>query len=90
MGDKLIKWLLKDGGGHIFETYDISLQNTPTSHVVSLALFIYTCRILQCFFVMLLLTANGFCLHSLVWWCFFGSYFLHNHMYYGINWWVYF
>ena len=35
MGDEL-KWLLKEGGGHIFESGDISLENMPT---VSLALF---------------------------------------------------
>ena len=42
MGDEL-KWLLKEGGGHIFESCDISLENTPTSHAVSLALVICTC-----------------------------------------------
>ena len=34
MGDGL-KWLLKEGGGRIFESCDISLKNTPTSHAVS-------------------------------------------------------
>ena len=34
MGDEL-KWLLKVGGGQIFKSCDISLENTPTSHTVS-------------------------------------------------------
>ena len=34
MGDEL-KWLLKEGGGHTFESCDISLENTPTSHAFS-------------------------------------------------------
>ena len=38
MGNEL-KWLLKKGGGHIF---DISLENTPTSHAVSLALVFFS------------------------------------------------
>ena len=42
MGDEL-KWLLKEGGGCIFESCDISLENMPTSHAVSLALVISTC-----------------------------------------------
>ena len=42
MGDEL-KWLLKEGGGRIFESCDISLENTPTSHVVSLALAMCAC-----------------------------------------------
>ena len=42
MGDEL-KWLLKEEGGCIFESCDISLENTPTSHAVSLALVICTC-----------------------------------------------
>ena len=41
MGDEL-KWLLKEGGGRIFESCDISLENTLTSHAVSLALVICT------------------------------------------------
>ena len=76
MADEFIKWLHKEGGEHIFESYDISFQNTPTSHAVSLGAHVV---ILQCLFVMLLLTTNGFCLHLLVpslvlllW------YFLHN------------
>ena len=48
MGDEL-KWLLKEGGGRIFESCDISLENTPTSHAVSLALAIFAhAVILQC------------------------------------------
>ena len=35
MGDEL-KWLLKEGDGRIFESCDISLENTPISHAVSL------------------------------------------------------
>ena len=31
MGNKL-KWLPKEGGGCIFESCDISLENMPTSH----------------------------------------------------------
>ena len=42
MGDEP-KWLLKEGGGCIFESCDISLENTPTSHAVSLVLVICTC-----------------------------------------------
>ena len=30
-------------GGRIFESYDISLENTSTSHAVSLALVMYAC-----------------------------------------------
>ena len=41
MGNKL-KWLLKEVGGHTFESCDISFENTPTSHTPS-----YVC--LQCF-----------------------------------------
>ena len=33
MGDEL-KWLLKEGGGRIFKSCDIFLENTPTSHTV--------------------------------------------------------
>ena len=39
------KELFKEGGGHIFESCDISLKNTHTSHAVILALFVV---ILQC------------------------------------------
>ena len=42
MGNEL-KWLLKEGGGRIFKSRDISLKNMPTSHAVSLALVICTC-----------------------------------------------
>ena len=41
MGDEL-KWLLKEGGGRIFESCYISLESTPTSH--SLALVICACN----------------------------------------------
>ena len=37
MGDEL-KWLQIEGGGCIFKSCNISLENTPTSHAVSLAL----------------------------------------------------
>ena len=33
MGEE-VKWLLKEGGGLIFECFDISLGSTPTLHVV--------------------------------------------------------
>ena len=51
MGDEL-KWLLKEGGGHIFESCDISLENMPTSHTVCLTLVIFFAHavILQCLF----------------------------------------
>ena len=42
MSDKL-KWVLKEGGGCIFESCDISLENKPTSHAVSVALVICAC-----------------------------------------------
>ena len=42
MGDEL-KELFKEGGGCIFESCDISLINTPTSHAVSLPIFMYAC-----------------------------------------------
>ena len=38
MGDEL-KWLLKEGVG-VFSKVDISLENMPTSHPVSQALFV--------------------------------------------------
>ena len=41
-GDEL-KWLLKEGGGHIFQNCDISLENLPTSHAVCLALVVCAC-----------------------------------------------
>ena len=41
-GDKLME-LIKEGGGHIFESCDISLENMPTSHTISLALFMCAC-----------------------------------------------
>ena len=41
--DDELKWLLNQGGGHIFESCDISLENTPTLHAVSLALDICAC-----------------------------------------------
>ena len=36
MGDEL-KRLLKDGSGHIFKRNDISVENVPTLHTISLA-----------------------------------------------------
>jgi len=67
MGDEL-KWLLKEGGGRISESCDISLKNTPTSHTVSLALFMYACiaSAMLCFSSTCLIAANGVCLHLLV------------------------
>ena len=41
--DDELKWLLKEGGGPIFESCYIPLENTPTSHTVSLALIINLC-----------------------------------------------
>ena len=35
-----LKWVLKEAGGRIFESCDISCKNMPTSNTVSLALFI--------------------------------------------------
>ena len=42
MGDEL-KWLLKEGVEFFFESYGISLENTPILHAVSLALVICPC-----------------------------------------------
>ena len=36
--------LLKAGAGRIFESCDISLENMPTSHAASLALFMHLLR----------------------------------------------
>ena len=70
MGDE---WLLEEGAEHIFESCYISLENMPILH----ACLCMHAVILQCFFVMCLLTANGFCLHllvpPLVQCCFFGA-----------------
>ena len=70
MGDKL-KWFLKEGGGYIFESCDISLENMPTSHAVSVALVICTCSgsampLLSC--TCLCNNSNGACLPLC--WCF--------------------
>ena len=67
MGDEL-KWLLKEGGGRIFESCDISLENTPTTHAVSLALVICACSdsampLLSC---ACLLNNSKWCLPSFV------------------------
>ena len=79
MGDEL-KWLLKEGGGCIFENCDISLENTPTSHAVSLALFVWACSDSAICLLSALayaITTNGACLHLLVpplaQCCFFGA-----------------
>ena len=58
---------LEEGDGHIFESCDISLENTPTSHAVSLALVICTCSdsampLLSC--ACLRNNSNGACLPS--------------------------
>ena len=42
MGNEL-KWLPKKWDGCIFESCDIFLENTPTSHAVSLGLLTCTC-----------------------------------------------
>ena len=68
MGDEL-KWLLKEGGGRIFESCDISLENTPTSHAGSLALVTCACSDSSMPLLSWLayaITANGVCLHLLV------------------------
>ena len=70
MGDEL-QCLLKEGGGRIFKSCDISLENTPTLHAVSLALVICTCsdsamplcHALACLLAYAI-TANGVCLPS--------------------------
>ena len=61
MGDEL-KWL-KEEVGVFSESCDISLQNMPTSHTVSLALFIYAC----CDSAILLLSCACLCNNSK--WC---------------------
>ena len=61
MGNEL-KWLLKEGGGRIFKSFDISLENTLTSHTVSLALFMYACSnsaVLFCPVLAYTITAKG-------------------------------
>ena len=61
---------LKRGGGCIFKSCDIFLENMPTSHAVSLALFIYGCRDSAMFFFFHVLAyaiiINGVCHHLLV------------------------
>ena len=44
MGDEL-KWLIKEGGEHIFESFDISLKNMPTSHTVTVLSLCSVCGI---------------------------------------------
>ena len=69
MGNEL-KWLSKEGGGgSTFESCDISLENTPTSHAVSLALAMYECSdsAMPLFHALAYaITVNGVCLHLLV------------------------
>ena len=87
------KWLLKEGVG-IFsrQSCDISgdsLENTPTSHAVSLSLVMYACcdpatPLLSC---TCLCKNRKWCLPSFV---SPSSYTVHNCMYYSINGWVYF
>ena len=68
VGDEL-KWLLNEGGGCTFESCDISLGNTPTSHaVISLAPVICACSDFSvpfCHERAYAITANGVCLHLL-------------------------
>ena len=89
----------KRGDGRIFGSCDISLENMPTSHAVSLcACYLRTHYFFKVSFVMRLLTyaitANGVCLHLLVpplaQCCFFGASCLHNSMYCSKNGWAYF
>ena len=59
--------LIKKGVGVFFESCGISLENTPTSHAVSLALAMYTCSsfampLLSCT-CLLHATANSVCVH---------------------------
>ena len=58
-------WLLKEGDGHIFKSCDISLENTPTSYAVSLALVMCACSDSTMALVMHLLTNSSkwVCLH---------------------------
>ena len=66
MGDKL-KRLLKKGVGVLRVVHGISLENTPTSHVVSLALVMYTyssfAMPLSSCICLLHATANSVCVH---------------------------
>ena len=77
MGDEL-KWLLKHGGrGEIFESCDI-LENVPTSHVLSLALFMNACSdSASCHSLAYAITSTGVCLWlsapPLAQCCFFGA-----------------
>ena len=83
MGDEL-KELFKEGGGCIFKSCNIFLENMPTSHAVGLALFIYACRDSSMFFFCLGLAyaiiINGVCHHLLAppiaQCCFFGDFLL--------------
>ena len=95
MGDEL-KWLLKEGDGRIFGSCDISLENTPTSHSVSLVLVICTCSdsSVSCHALAYAITANGVCLHLLVpalalSVLLLRASCLHNSTYCGINGWAY-
>ena len=93
MGNKGM-WLSKDRGGCIFESCDISLENMPTSHAVSLALLMYPC---SDFAMPLLLCTclcnNSSCLVSpsplqvLLLRCFFLN--IRNNMHGGINMYIY-
>ena len=57
MGNEL-KWLLKEGGGCIFDSCDISLPHTSSYLCVYAVIF---CQVLA-----YAITANGTCLYSLV------------------------
>ena len=64
---------LKEGGGRIFMSCDFSLENTPTSHAVNLALVICACNdsampLLSC--ACLRNNSNGACLPSPLLRCF--------------------
>ena len=62
----LSAWLLKEEDGRIFKSCDISLENMPTLHSVSLVLFMYTYSAFAMLFCHTLAYKDGFCLHLLV------------------------
>ena len=66
--DDKLKWLLKDGGGHIFERCR-KYAHLTCIHSCSLALFMYASNdsaMAFCHTLAYAVTANGVCLHLLV------------------------
>ena len=63
-----LKELLKEEGGHIFKSCDISFENTPTSHPVSLALltYAYSCSAMPLLSYTCLRNNSKWCLPSFV------------------------